>query len=1304
MVSNTLISLNNNLPEIPEKLLLAHKRGEVIFICGAGISISADLPSFKKLVLHVYKELDEPVYEIIKPENIDIQDKINNSNLTSEQKAEIKQFTQKKYDVVLGMLMRRLDNQQEDNNRVKPKVIECLNVAKKPEKIHSALMRLANRGSAVTIITTNFDLLLEKAGKKIKDEENLSENYNNIETYSLDSIPRPSREKDFSGIFHIHGALEQSSQRISELILSDQDFGEFYLRRQFISNFIYDLSRLFHIVFVGYSVDDPPMRYLLSAIDADSKRFDDLKERFIFYGYESNDTNSRDVQMADWKHRGITPIPYDSKSNHKILTQTFEQWAEISSCNNVDKKNENILAKVKSITSQNSKEVSASNHRLFSYLLRQSSLPECIRISEHISTLKVDLEWFDDFINILIEREYNTEHFPLSINPLVTHIFSNLLKERLEEDETIKWVLEREIQSKELFIRQSIIRSAITQLLEMNHTKIREDYKQAWELIEEYLSQQKTSPPDEFNTYLGENLKRGNQSKRDISKIIDIIKPRLNIKPPVLHNGEPPHNSIYSIISPILTSGKLDDENILNINKINDIPFLLELATELHCNLLTGLNIAHRIGWDGGPFLTDLGGLGRACYTEISEVGSVFKGGGDPDLNNQGIAPVVKLLHMVVNRIGELEPEKALRFVQSWFIWNSPIHVRLCAAMGHTSDIIPIEEIGMRLINMDECRFWSQNFFPEIAILRAKRFKDMNDSTKKKLISRLENGPSDINWCSPIDKQQFKTSCTLLEFQRIKKGGGTLPPEIEKWLNEELKKLPNDYIKFMKIDTSLPTELSYQPVPPSPDNKYDKLHGRGRLNELEKGLGNHSPISGGNSPSEGASDWLKQPGKIKLIIKDLKSINKEEKSTFRLLWKCLLKNTLLPPPAQNIHGLQTQDVEDILDLLKELSDKIIPDIIEQISYFLSIYKKTIKTSRSRLDVWKLIWSHAISIEEDENRPIEILIDIFVAICKLDSECENSNIFSNETHTFQMRKCISKDITSEDNSQIHLIIQSCLIKEIGYLFTIDKDWAEQHLIKPLQDNESSPLLWIDLKLTINNIYNPQLIEKIGTDVIIKKINDPKLGLEISKELAIQVIKISLNSFLNNESQPIFKASDIQQMLRTTTNEVRIYITGHLYKFVEKQTSEQKSREEIFKYALVPFFDKIWPKEPSLSCEKVSESLARLPGVCGEKFADAVEIVKPYLQPFRCWSMLAYSLHYKSYEGVGKISFCQDRSSDFINNEDKAKSLLKLLNLTIGSSENSTKPYHLSEVLEVISCQFPNLNTSQEFQRLLAATHR
>lgn len=381
--NNRKISLGDGLAAIPERLLLAHARGEVLFIVGAGVSKSARLPDFRKLVLKVYEEFDSAVYTVMSgmSSHGDNQCNVNEADLTDltdHQVAEVKRFADRDYDVVLGMLERRIDGQADPRSQVRSAVAFVLRQAgSQPAETHQALMSLADRGGATTIITTNFDLLLEEAAKR---------KFPKVQTYSLGGIPRPGRHTDFSGVLHIHGALDRNPAKTSDLILTDHDFGEFYLRRGVVPYLIYDAARLFNLVLVGYSANDPPMRYLLNAVAADDTRFTDIKERFVFIG------SSDSVELQDWRLRGITPISYDKQNHHRMLKDTLIRWADLSAINGNSR---HLDAKLKGIVKQNRDTSSESDRDLVDHIIRRASPNERIRLSGFLSKQGADPGWLD---------------------------------------------------------------------------------------------------------------------------------------------------------------------------------------------------------------------------------------------------------------------------------------------------------------------------------------------------------------------------------------------------------------------------------------------------------------------------------------------------------------------------------------------------------------------------------------------------------------------------------------------------------------------------------------------------------------------------------------------------------------------------------------------------------------------------------------------------------------------------------------------------------------------------------------------
>ena len=412
------IALAHGLPAIPERLLLAHARGEVLFLCGAGVSRPAGLPDFRQLALEVYRTLDPGVWEILTSVS-------NNSSrppmpdcsaLTHRQAAEVKRFLDHEYDVVLGMLERRLDSHARDDSKVRGRVVEVLRSpcdglkptasrskgvaahsadidvppASRPAPIHRALIRLADRGAATTIMTTNYDLLLEAAARKMRVP---------AQSYALGSIPRPTRRPHFAGVLHIHGALASMRTRHSDLILTDQDFGEFYLRRRVVPDLIHDAARLFNLVLVGYRAHDPPMRYLLDAIAAEEGRFDDLKERFVFVS--SGDADA--VALEDWRARGVVPIQYDDPvRDHSALLRTLQRWADFSAING---KQRLVEREIRRIVKSGKAEAPDSDRELFDHLFRRASPDERVHFARVATEASAEPAWLDSILTVSAERE-----------------------------------------------------------------------------------------------------------------------------------------------------------------------------------------------------------------------------------------------------------------------------------------------------------------------------------------------------------------------------------------------------------------------------------------------------------------------------------------------------------------------------------------------------------------------------------------------------------------------------------------------------------------------------------------------------------------------------------------------------------------------------------------------------------------------------------------------------------------------------------------------------------------------------------
>ena len=298
---------------IPDELRRSHEDGEVVFFCGAGVSVSAGLPSFRNLVKAVLMDLLPP------PPQTDCQAE------TTEALA-WQAFEDKRYDEALDILESPLVDGYEARI-VRAKVRHHLsepgngNLAK-----HLILTRLADLGKEHgRLVTTNFDSLFEEARGMLRTQE---ASIHPFVEYIAPALP-PAKPETFRGLVHLHGKLG-SSPNDRQLVLTTADFGMAYMLEGWARRFVVDLFRHYRVVFIGYSVEDPTMRYLVSALAAAREESPlQFKAPYALVPYDG-DEEATDAQEAKqrWKLKGMTPLLYHEADEHQQLWYVLRVWAD----------------------------------------------------------------------------------------------------------------------------------------------------------------------------------------------------------------------------------------------------------------------------------------------------------------------------------------------------------------------------------------------------------------------------------------------------------------------------------------------------------------------------------------------------------------------------------------------------------------------------------------------------------------------------------------------------------------------------------------------------------------------------------------------------------------------------------------------------------------------------------------------------------------------------------------------------------------------------------------------------------------
>lgn len=280
---------------IPDELLEERDKGNVVFLCGAGVSCPAGMPGFLELARYVVEELGTP------------QDASSRKMLSRDVPEDVRPsldqifnlLQQKEYppgEIIDYLIAKRL--------RTKPKT--CVST-------HETILRLSKGADGKPqIVTTNFDLLFERAaGRKLK-------------TYVPPALPDLANGQPLNGLVYLHGRINSRIKRgegRQGFVVSSSDFGRAYLAEGWATRFMRDLLDQYTVILLGYSANDPPVRYLLQGLH--TRRHGNRAKLFAF------DRGTEEEVLPRWRDSDVQALPYlGIGGDHSALWDTLSAWAE----------------------------------------------------------------------------------------------------------------------------------------------------------------------------------------------------------------------------------------------------------------------------------------------------------------------------------------------------------------------------------------------------------------------------------------------------------------------------------------------------------------------------------------------------------------------------------------------------------------------------------------------------------------------------------------------------------------------------------------------------------------------------------------------------------------------------------------------------------------------------------------------------------------------------------------------------------------------------------------------------------------
>lgn len=1139
-------------PDIPDELLSAQESGNVVFLCGAGVSKGAGLPLFEGLVQHVYEALGE----------------------TWGDPAEDDARNQNQYDRVLRCLERRLvdpdpNRGQEMRDRILSSVAKGLTPTGNPDlSTHLAILGLS-RGpeGRIRVVTTNFDTLFERAW--------FAEHSQSLASHAGPAMPQP-RAAGFEGALHLHGRIADCSIQPhlaqTALVLTSVDFGDAYLRSGWASRYLYDLVRAYTLVLVGYAANDPPLRYILEVLEADRQRFADLNK---VYAFAETDGCNEPVDRELWRAKGIESILYNSEGDdHSALYDTIAEWHVYAR-----DPNEWICDRLRSVLSE----------------------PPSATHDEDAGSIKRMLVRADPSA-VLATVNANPKWLPLLVG---TGLFTGSLPaqwiaKRVEDPDMIRACIEVDSVDEDT-------RSAINRALASDDPVVPPARHRAWRLLIRGEQRQHYQHL-QYRWEWEERPLLVSGSEPDTATchvVADLLRPRASVTRPLPwhlvgdfgHDGEE----------------RLLDHLSIAFDPVVGFPprdILVAWPDSPSANLALFRAVDRAFSDALAEITHDVGDLDHLSSGTVQSVAGLS---GHEFGWRSGFRPIASVLVDLLVRIGAHDAVLAKELVTGWAESESVLGCRLALFVSRHV-WMPTQNVAAMIVGLSDRVFWADSAEPELMGLLVKRWHEFTSPGRMAIETRLHQGPprnlyvedtvaDDAAW------NAFRDSIVYQRLSHLQDSGSDLGSTanvaVTRWAEENprwtrgIRERTDDWGRMapfsgLRGDAGLMEDV--------PDHK---LIGEAKRLERE-----HP----GEQMDLWRVFCRKDPWRALKAIRDngeqgqwdavaLRSFYWEiaDNDDVALHLECTQLAAALPTHVlTDLVGTVSSWVGSQLDtLLQNDGDTCFLELWDRLA---AIVYGSPPEATAELEVDRHLLSKALA------DPGGQLADALVRYAPRGGVSGPSSGFAS---TFTSRAAR----IAESSMLSGLFGRMVVVQYLAYLHGVDPAWATRKVVPLLtrEDDQANALWWS--YLTRGQIGPPGLFNILRRRMLDGSTDPGITGIALDG-LVGKVIQVYYWLVLDPDLEYVLTVSDVKMFLRNAPPSGRTHAAWLLWRVLTSEDHDlPTTRAERWRTVVGPMFRGIWPRDLRCRSPEVSRRLVYMALECDEALPDVVDAVGDVLVPYR-----------------------------------------------------------------------------------------
>lgn len=1206
-----------NGPSIPDELLWARDEGRVVFFCGAGVSLGkAGLPDFFGLADKVISELgvssDSPIIKALEVSR-QVATQSGIPGLISA-------------DKIFGLLEREFstaDIEKEVAKALKPK--KNVNLL-----AHNILLDLSTTPDGrVQLVTTNFDCLFEQCGRGIPSIE-------------APNFPDLERAATLNGIIHLHGKTNKTYDGAEKegFVLTGSEFGRAYLTDGWATNFFKKIMKKYVVVFVGYAADDPPVQYLLEAMN---KSEGGLERVYAFQADVHNDA------MSSWRHKGVDAIPYSEEDSHSALWDTLSAWAERA--RNSDKWHSMVLSRAEQgpsrlqpyqrgqvthiVSSAEGANLFSGHHTLLSAEWLCVFDPKQ-RYAKPARTGDISSfgPYFDPFGAYALDSDIQPDDFDPEDNNFTRDIpehawdgfsfqksdydslslvnypsFNRVLASKMpslpprlvdlglwigkvsSQNIALWWAVQQNA------LHPNICNHILRCLKKQNENSVSDNYRNWRYLIDGWENRTEKNQGNWTNQRWHELkafIKIEGWSETILREYTKLHTPYISVEsdwmiqtPPIGRNS----GRLGRLV-------KLDVEYPYIANE-KDVPneWLFLTIIELRKNLETAFQLE-----------IELDGYGLS----ISEAIAPDTRPNRSTLNRtRGLSGTIISFTKFIERLIQLNPTQARKEFIKWPSEDNSIFEQLRIWVAGKSEIISETKFRTIFKELSNSAFWNFYFKKDLLYTISKRWNELNTSSRIQLEKRLLAGP-DIREGESVEDFSKRSAGNILN--RLH------------WLHN------NDCIfSFdLEVETERLRNIDSEWKPEYSQYAADSYGGRSGMVKTKTDC---SELV--NEPLENIISKSREIGNTRsdflIELKPFKGLAKED--GHKALGALRLANLDIFPRGEwdAFLGRDARE-KDNIELVEQVAQQLIKLSSEELE---SIIHSASDWFNDKSEM--LIADYPIIYEN--------LLDIFINVLSNGSLNNQKFVINGNSHTDWVMEAINSpsgkiaemvwnDSRAWENeetgklTQIWLDKASVLLKfpnnlrrhvlvifarNLRLFYSANSTWADENILSVLQSNdyEDTAALWDGL-LWGGNIANESLFRKLKGNLLDLTHHEIGTGRDLDNNLALSIF-MGWVSPIPNETSSFITDKEFRNMLLHTSDGIRSRILWNIEMKLSRENDDNNDGDdEIDWFAMsIKFFKNVWPRQKTLKSSKLSSELVNIIFADIKGFIERAELISPVL---------------------------------------------------------------------------------------------